>query len=283
MKYCFGLFFFFYVFSKIAYAHGLGEQEFFTINGQYARLYPVLSTSLKTLTLPDDIAPQVYVVGQPIRFAIDTNQLPLSEEVITKTQFFWDFGDGQKGEGLFNTHTYTTFGTYTLTIHAFYQDEKSTSKDKIQSLMLHVVPDTTYVLPKSVISINGRSIHDLLVDIFAFRKGETLTFDASRSTPSGAIASYLWDFGDSLSATEKTVKHQYANNYRIVFPMLRVVDTNGFISDSYAQLTETSSQISPISNKIDNDKKDFFSYMYLLAGIIVIGGSVVFIKTMKRK
>jgi len=60
--------------------------------------------------------------------------------------------------------------------------------------------------------------------------GQTITFDASYSSPEGygdAITSYEWDFGDGMQATGKIVTHSYSQqgNYTVT---LNVTDSEGF-------------------------------------------------------
>ena len=87
---------FFFVTPSI-YAHIAGQPPFFKMNDKYADYYPVYSTSLSDFTLPQDLAPENYLVNELVQFEIDTKMLPFPPEVIEKIEYTWDFGDGTKG------------------------------------------------------------------------------------------------------------------------------------------------------------------------------------------
>jgi len=68
-------------------------------------------------------------------------------------------------------------------------------------------------------------------------ENQTVTFDASASTPDGgAIASYKWNFGDGKSGTGKIVTHVYttAGEYTVV---LNVTDSEGKWDSQTKQIT----------------------------------------------
>ena len=238
-----------------SYAHIAGQPPFFKMNDKYADYYPVYSTSLSDFTLPQDLAPENYLVNEPVQFEIDTKMLPFPPEVIEKIEYTWDFGDGTKGEGTTNTHVYTKPGSYLLTINADYGEYSDpNTKPVLQAVLLHVLPDSSYRLPQLAIKINQAVINDPLIDTLTFPSGETLQFDVSVTQGTTPIASYFWDRGDGTSTGEKQFSYNYTpDDPAYVFPFVRVVDKNGFIVDTYAQIennTDNTTSSSWIENNI---------------------------------
>ena len=67
--------------------------------------------------------------------------------------------------------------------------------------------------------------------------GQTITFNASRSTDSdGVIVSYSWNFGDNVTANEVTTTHSYSapDDYVVI---LTVVDDNGLSQSNSTIIT----------------------------------------------
>ncbi len=116
------------------------------------------------------------------------------------TNYSYDFGDGSPVvSGMLTSvvHTYTTAGTYTVSLIVTDDDANTNTTSKqilIESLTSQSNPP--------VACFTGPTI--ALTD-------EIITFDASCSTPgSGNITSYLFDFGDlSPTKTNKVVTHAY--------------------------------------------------------------------------
>lgn len=214
-------------------AHSFGQPPNFKINGQYAILYPVYSSSTPNLSIPQDNAPANYLVNQKINFEIDVNVLGVPMDIVNKTDFTWDLGDGQKGSGLKNDHVYSKMGTYLLTIYA---DDKSSPKQVFETISVNILPDNNYKLPQAKIKANGKESKDPLTDILRLDFSKEIEFKAEDAESTGKIVSYYWDFGDIKSSNEKIAKHIYASDLTQVFPLLEVKDENGFISDNYIQL-----------------------------------------------
>src|SRR3989344_4426201 len=86
----------------LTYAHSIGQPPYFKVNGVFTDYYPVPSTSLEDLELPQDLATGQHLVGENLEFLIDETALPVPKEVVEKTKFLWDFGDGATAQGLKN-------------------------------------------------------------------------------------------------------------------------------------------------------------------------------------
>jgi len=218
-------------------AHLAGQPPFFLINGTYTGFYPVYVTSLKDFILPQDTAPENYLVNQTLYFEIDSKMLPFPQSVIDKTTFSWDFGDGTKADGLTANHTYTKMGSFLLTVTADYGDYKDPNAQPIlQAILLNIVPTKDYKLPKAIILVNGKPVIDPNKSVPLSE--EPITFDASSSIQGSAkITSILWDIGNGKSTDRSTFKYSFSDSQETyIFPMLRVTDANGFINDTFVQL-----------------------------------------------
>ncbi len=283
MKYIFLLLLIlFLIFPKVSFAHLVGQPPFLKINGKYANLYPVPLTSLNNFNLPQDIAPENYLVNTMVSFELDQKNLPAPPDVIAKTKFTWDFGDGTKGEGLVQKHSYPKFGSVILDIYA---DDKTTPTPQIiEKVMLNIVPSLDYQLPQAIISVNGKTSKDPLTDILKFNFGEELNLDAENSLVSGKIVSFLWDLGDQSSSDKAQTTHTYAKDLTQVFPVLRIKDAKGFISDSFVELqnqslTQTTALTDLKKAAVVNKKSDSPSQLKISLGILalILGGFGIYL------
>lgn len=266
-----GLIVIFLIVPSPVFAHPSGV-PFFKVNGEYAASYPVYSSSLADFNLPLDIAPKNYLVNQPLRLEIDMAKLPVPKEIIAKSKFTWDLGDGTKGRGTVINHTYTKMGSYIIDL--FVDDGTTPTPQILEKVQVNILPNENYQLPKSIISINGQKSKDPITDVLHFKFGQDLKFDASSSTSSSSIVSYFWDFGDRKSAEGAKQTHKYQPGASQVFPLLRIKDENGFISDSFVEVIDQNdtNQNSPINNQPAPKGQDNLTskLKYFAAGIIVL-------------
>lgn len=274
----------FFIFPVKALAHLQGQQPFFTINDVYTPLYPIPTTSLSDFILPQDIAPKTYLINEPLQFKIDTQKLPMiSAEALKNMIFTWDFGDGMLYEGLQTEHSYVTMGSYILTIKA--DSGNGDTPVLLQSVLLHILPNSTYILPQAVIAISGKTVKDPLTDTLSYALSDSLSFDASNSKSSSSdIVSYLWDFGDMKSSNQKKEEHIYNDDLRIIFPVLRIKDKNGFISDAFVQVNNTLYDTgTKTAEKNVDEKKKWRELVTDNAFIILcVGGVIVFFLVKRR-
>lgn len=256
----------------------IGQPPYFKVNGVFTDFYPVPSTSLSDFRLPNDIVKQNFLINENISFEIDETQLPVPAELVEKTKFIWDFGDGTSGMGLKNTHTYKNPGTYFLDIKADSGD--GFEPQLMQSTAINILPSKDYKLPTSVIEVNGKTSKDPLLDILSTDFTKNVSFNAEKSDGgSSQITDYQWDLGDQTSRTETSFKYNYQNNPYTVFPLLRVKTKDGFIADSFVQLTDDKSfnntPISSIQNK--NGSWDWKVIVGAILGSLLLSGILTFI------
>jgi PKD repeat protein len=106
----------------------------------------------------------------------------------------WNFGDGNTTSvpDSVVTHQYTNFGTFTVTLNITNSDGAWDTESKTITVRAH--PHAAFTYSPHYPQVN-----------------ETVTFDASASTPDGGtIISYEWDFGDSSPhQLGMTVTHNY--------------------------------------------------------------------------
>jgi hypothetical protein len=222
-------------------AHMAGQPPFFRVNGIFSNFYPVPMGSYIALhPFPQDLAPDIYRTGTPIQLAFDFDQLSqvVPPEVINKTNFIWDFGDGTIGNGQKNNHAYKKPGSYVLSITADTRSfEANAEPQVIQSVILHVVDDPSYVLPKTKVYVNGVEGKDIKSDWIETNLTKPIHVEGKVSElGTSKNLSYQWDFGDGTTGEGIKTEHTYASAPNSVMVVFRVKDENGFIIDSAAGL-----------------------------------------------
>lgn len=143
--------------------------------------------------------------------------------------YAWDFGDGNTGSGASPMHTYTSNGTYTVTLTVYNGTGRS-------------IPATTQVT-----ITNTAPVAKVSGPATGFRSS-VLTWDGSGSSDAnGDTLSYHWNFGDgsSLTTTTPTITHSYATlgSFRV---MLTVND--GETNSSAASVDVSIQNRPPIAN-----------------------------------
>jgi PKD repeat protein len=142
--------------------------------------------------------------------------------------YSWEFGDGSTATGISAAHTYGTDGTYLITLTV--TDNGGASSSTSQSLTL------TSATPS-----NAPPVAD-----FTFACTELdCSFDASGSNDAdGNIVSYVWDFGDGVTATGVNAAHLYAadGSYTVT---LTVEDDAGAL----ASVNQTVSVAAAVANQ----------------------------------
>ena len=238
MKHIFAIFLILFLLpAQSVSAHLAGQPPFFKVNGVYSDLYEVPTTSVVEFRLPQDKSPDLYLVNEAINFEIDTNALPIPPEVLSVSEFIWNFGDDSElGSGLENTHSYKRAGSYFLEISVKTKD--ISQPQLIQSNIIHIIPQADYKLPVAKILVNGEGTTDPLLDDVKLEFGKDLILDASGTEKgTGTIVEYIWDTGDGKTMNGEKITYQYDKSQYALFPVLRVVDENGLISDAFIQVT----------------------------------------------
>ena len=122
-------------------------------------------------------SPLEVCVGAPINFtdASTAGAVPITSRT-------WDFGDGAASNALNPTHTYTTAGTYTVTLVVTDQNGVADAEVKPAYIIVNPLPQTSF-------SFTGN--------------GCTVPFDVTftNSSVAGPNISYDWNFGNGQTST----------------------------------------------------------------------------------
>jgi PKD repeat protein len=126
----------------------------------------------------------------------------------TPTAWKWDFGDGQTDTVQNPTHTYTTLGTYTVTLIASNNDGQD-SATKVNYIVTTLAPVADFSANRQL----GNAPF-----VVQFR-------DLSSNNPT----SWKWDFGDGTSSSVENPSHiyQYEGSYNVT-----LTATNQYGSDT---------------------------------------------------
>ncbi|MCU7927479.1 MAG: PKD domain-containing protein, partial [Candidatus Thiodiazotropha sp. (ex Dulcina madagascariensis)] len=154
----------------------------------------------------DPNGPYTGTSGTPVAF--DGSGSTDSDGTIVS--YTWDFGDGATGTGMAPSHTYTTQGTYNVTLTV------TDDSNAVDSATTSAAIDATNQAPTA--NPNGP---------YTGAVGVALSFDGTGSSdPDGTIVAYAWDFGDGTSGTGSVPSHTYASagSYNIT---LSVTDDGG--------------------------------------------------------
>lgn len=138
------------------------------------------------------------------------------------TGYDWDFGDGETATGAAPSHTYTSAGTYPVTL-TVTDDEGATGSLTADVTVAPEDPNNT--APEASFTVDTEDL--------------TVTLDASGSTdPDGTIEGYAWEFGDSEVGDGSVATHTYseAGTYTAV---LTVTDDGGATGTTSQDLTVT--------------------------------------------
>lgn len=177
-------------------SNGLTPNHQYTSSGNYStKLVAIFGQGCKdSTTVPISIfdAPQADFTGTNDCFnktALFANTSIINSGVITNN--IWDFGDGNTGNQINESHNYTNPGSYTVTLitvsdHLCY-DTISYTFDR------HEIPSMSY-------SFNNSCLYDSIL----------FTNNSTVNSPS-VFQSYYWDFGDGNTSNTSTPYHSYSN------------------------------------------------------------------------
>jgi len=151
-------------------------------------------------------------VGRPVTFN-DASTVPPGG---TLAQWLWDFGDGNTVNATNNnpqTHTYATPGNYNVTLRVV-------TSSGCQSVL--------FSLP---VTINVSPVAGFDFPTVCLPTGAQFTNTSTISDGSGALITYVWNFGDGNSSTQSTPIHVYAGAgpYTVT---LTATSNNGCVDDT---------------------------------------------------
>ncbi|MBF9336594.1 PKD domain-containing protein [Microbacterium lacticum] len=134
----------------------------------------------------------------------------------TIASYAWTFGDGATATGATASHTYTTGGTYVVTLTVTDDDGATNAATQFVTVTpANVVPVASFVsvVDRLAVSVDG----------------------SGSSDPDGTVVSFGWDFGDGVTATGATASHTYGapGTYAVT---LTVTDDRGATATQTSQV-----------------------------------------------
>jgi serine protease len=151
------------------------------------------------------ITPESAIVLEPVTFDASGSTGAISEYV-------WDFGDGETGTGIEETHTFTEIDTYLVTLTVV--DENGGESSTIQEIIVNEPPNE---LPIAQFTPKPTAGQAPIVISFV---------PTGSSDPDGEIVQYFWDFDDGENAIGRVAHHAYDEPGNYV-AKLTVTDNDG--------------------------------------------------------
>ena len=138
----------------------------------------------------------------------------------TITSYAWNFGDGSTSTSASPSHTYTTAGTYTVSLQV--TDSTGATNTKSGSVTVSS-------------GASGKPVASFTDSV----NGLAVAFTNTSTDTGGTISSYAWNFGDGSTSTSASPSHTYtaAGTYTV---SLQVTDNTG-ASNSTSQSVTVSS------------------------------------------
>jgi PKD repeat protein len=143
------------------------------------------------------------------------------------TGFSWSFGDGQSGSGATTSHTFTSAGTYNVTLTVTNDRGLKASTTKVVTVGAGSAPAAAFVFSPTPVVANVETFFDA---------------SASRPAPGHTIVSYSWNWGDGDPVSTRSIPleaHDFgaAGTYIVV---LTVTDEAGQQGTTTQSVTVTS-------------------------------------------
>lgn len=113
----------------------------------------------------------------------------------------WKYGDGNTDAGSPVSHSYSTYGTYNVSLKAYNKDLPKCSTDIIKAVVVY---------PQPAAVINDYSWNNC-------PKADQYFDGYASNVATGSLSSYSWDFGDGGTGSSSFVNHVYSNfgNYTV--------------------------------------------------------------------
>jgi PKD repeat protein len=142
--------------------------------------------------------------AMPLDIDFDASSSSDDDEIVT---YDWDFGDFAIGSGVTATHTYSTAGSYTVSLEVTDDVGLTGLTSKVVT-----VSDDANVAPTAAFSTGA--------------SGLSVTFTDESTDPDGTVDEWAWDFGDGDISTLQHPSHVYvaAGSYTV---MLTATDNDG--------------------------------------------------------
>ncbi|MBA6316357.1 PKD domain-containing protein [Cellulophaga baltica] len=199
---------------------------------------PALSSSEATITItvtapanqaPTAVATSDIITGEAslaVQFTGDTSSDPDTGDILT---YAWDFGDGTTATTANPSHTFTTVGTYDVTLTV--TDNGTPALSSSEATITITVNTPANQAPTAVVSSNiitGEASLDV-----------QFTGDTSTDPDTGDTLTYAWDFGDGSTATTANPSHTFTTPGTYDVTLTVTDDGTPALSSSEATITIT--------------------------------------------
>ena len=199
-------------FGDSTFAEGIKEEKTYNKYGRYFVSLTVHTTSQTNVN--SAVTKKLIIINQPpTAIAGQDKLIGINETAMFDgsasndvdgivASYKWDFGDGEKMEGIQVKHLYKEAGRYPVMLEVWDDSglEKNWSKDTLW------VTVNAQPVPVIVYNTTGSA-------------SEQIQFKADKSSdPDGMIARYTWNFGDGGSADSSFVNHAFEKpgSYQVV-------------------------------------------------------------------
>ncbi len=258
----------FSLFAPSLQAH-IGGIPFINLNDKPTLVNDYNNYSGRT-DIPQDDAPETFLINQPIKFEVIQKYLQIPEDVFKKSEFRWKF-DPEKDQyqtGSLISHSFDQPKTYFSLIEV--KGPEQSDFQPLNTLGINIVNDLSYKLPKVTLSAATDSN----------KPNRPVQYFAQVETdPTAQITNYAWDFDDGQTSSEQNPIHKFADENIIHGVTLKVTDSNGYISYTGLQVFENDNKLE-ISNikpgetevKVDTDfnsPSNISPYLYIAPGIVI--------------
>jgi hypothetical protein len=139
---------------------------------------------------------------------------------VTVTRTHWDWGDGQSGDYWFPaSHTYSSGGTYTITVTSYQSDEQSTTRSvtvivpSAQQLCLHVKSETK--VGSGLVPV-AATIDGISPSSCSYSAGQVVTLEVKDEKSSDGYFFLAWIVDGALVGTDKSVQVIMNSNHDVV-------------------------------------------------------------------
>ncbi len=150
----------------------------------------------------------------------------------TPTSWNWNFGDGTSSTVKNPVHTYSTAGTYTVTLTATNAAGSNTATKSNYITVAGTSSQTPVASFSSNVTSGSAPLNVLFTD-----------------TSTGSPTAWNWNFGDGTSSTEKNPTHTYstAGTYTVTLTATNAAGSNTATKSSYITVAGTTAQ-KPVIN-----------------------------------
>lgn len=276
LKFAVSMFLLLWAFPSIVRSHEI-SQPFVHLNGNYVIHNPVPINQEEPLKITHEVASENYLALKEINLKVDTFKLNKPIEWIKDASFSWDLGDGSRKDGLQIKHTYQKPGTYFITVFGKTGDF---DYQKITEFTVNILPMQNYRLPISAIELNNSNFTSSKTTL---PFSQELQFNGLKSKPGSAnLTEYFWSYGDGQSGSGTQVVHKFDSHHYNSFVILRVKDANGFIADSYLEITNQQNVVN-LPELSRDSPRSLLNYILILGFTVLVLGLLVGFKLLKPK